>query len=280
MRWSVSLLLCLSAACVPPVSGEDAGIDAGTPVMLRVMTWNARQLGADGGTSAPVATQIAALKPDMVTLQELTSAAMLTDLLARLPGYEGRAGVLAAGSGNLLQAVLWKPDVVSVESVQDLFTSGAEATNFPRPPLAWVTKVTARSTEFGVVAVHLKAGTGSVNEQTRISALGALDSYLRGRVSSGERTLMLLGDFNEALSDPRSAEAFAPFTGDTYRVPTLALADAGVVTFLPARLYFDHVVTTLAVDAGTVSVPPLDTQVAGYRQDVSDHLPVILDVAF
>lgn len=78
----------------------------------------------------------------------------------------------------------------------------------------------------------------------------------------------------------RAPEAFARFTGDLYRLPTLALADAGAVTLLPARLYFDHVVATLGVDAGVVSVPSLNQQVSGDQQSVSDHLPVVFEVAF
>ena len=267
-----ALVVMFLAACIPAPGPQDAG---SSPVTVRVMTWNARQLGADGGTSAAVAEQVAALHPDLVTLQELTSAAMLDDLVARLPGYEGRAGVLAAGSGGLLQAVLWKPDVLSVESVENIFTSGTEAAGFPRPPLVWKTTVTARSAQFKVVAVHLKAGARAADEQTRITALSTLEQSIHADAAT-----LLLGDFNEALSDPRSGEAFAPFTGDRYRVQTLGLADAGVVTFLPAHLYFDHVVSTLALDAGTVTIPPLDTTVGGYLQNVSDHLPVVLDVTF
>jgi endonuclease/exonuclease/phosphatase family metal-dependent hydrolase len=271
------LLLLLSCARVDP-GPADSG--TGGPAVVRVMTWNARQLGADGGTSALVAEQVAALGPDLVTLQELTSAAMLTDLLSRLPGYDGRAGALAAGSGGLLQAVLWKQSAVEVEAVEDLFTTGAEAANFPRPPLAWVTTVPSRGARFGAVGVHLKAGARAADEATRLAALQALERHLRAKVGGGEPAMVLLGDFNEALSDPRSAEAFALFSGDLYRVPTLALADAGVVTFLPARLYFDHVVTTLGMDAGVATVPPLNARVAGYQQNVSDHLPVVFEVAF
>jgi endonuclease/exonuclease/phosphatase family metal-dependent hydrolase len=171
--------------------------------------------------------------------------------------------------------VLWKPDVLDVQSVENLFTSGAEAASFPRPPLTWKTTVTARAAELRVVAVHLKAGARAADEQARITALAALEQNIHN-----DSATLLLGDFNEALSDPRSAEAFAPFTGDRYRVQTLALADAGVVTFLPAHLYFDHIVSTVALDAGTVTIPPLDTTVSGYQQNVSDHLPVVLDVAF
>lgn len=272
------LALVLVCGCAP---SEPGPADAGSGLqVLRLMSWNARQLGADGGTSALVAQQVGALQPDLVTLQELTSAAMLGDLLSRLEGYDGRAGVLAAGSGNLLQAVLWRPEVVEVEAVEDLFTQGAEAAYFPRPPLAWVTKVPGRGARFGAVAVHLKAGARAADEATRIAALGALDRHLRAKVGAGEPAMVLLGDFNEALSDPRSVEAFAPFVTEAYQFPTLGLADAGAVTFLPARLYFDHVVTTAAMDAGTARVPPLDAEMAGYRENVSDHLPVVFEVAF
>ncbi len=290
------LLALVFAACSAPApadsgvidsgvadSGPDAGQQPVTPVPVRVMTWNVRQLGADGGSPQRVAELIAAQSPELVTVQELSSVATFTALeaLLRAQGYDGHAGELAPGSGDLLQAVFWKRATVTVTSAQNVFSTDGQ--RFPRPPLAWRTTLTARDAGFSVVAVHLKAGIRPADEQTRIDALGALDGWLRDRIDAGEPDWLLLGDFNEAPSDPRSAEAFAPFVREpaVFRALTPGLADAGVFTFVPRMILLDHVVATATLDGerdgGLPAALRLDQTVADFAA-VSDHLPLVLDL--
>lgn len=284
---ALCFILLVSACSAGPTVSTDAGVDAGTQapaaVPVRVMTWNVRQLGADGGTPNRVAALITAQQPDLVTVQEVTSTQTYDALAALLAdaGFAGHAGVLAASSGDLLQAVFWRTAKLSVTQPQNLFTS--DPVTFPRPPLTWRTEVTGRATGFNVLAVHLKAGIGNVNEQTRIDALKAIDSSLLTVIDAGTPDWLVLGDFNEATTDPRSAEAFASFEPAVFTALTPGLADAGVYTFLPRMLLLDHVVATRSLDGardgGLPRAPRLDVSESDYAT-VSDHLPLLLDLTF
>jgi endonuclease/exonuclease/phosphatase family metal-dependent hydrolase len=95
--------------------------------------------------------------------------------------------------------------------------------------------------------------------------------------------VVLLGDFNEVLTNPEGQAVLAPLLDTSaYRFRTEPLADASAVSFLPSGVMLDHIVTTIGLDAplsgAEARIPPLDTEVPRYEPDLSDHLPVVLSV--
>jgi endonuclease/exonuclease/phosphatase family metal-dependent hydrolase len=136
---------------------------------------------------------------------------------------------------------------------------------------------------FTVWVVHLKAGTQASDEETRRQAVLAIDAAVRADLLAGsDDDVLILGDFNEAPSDPMSAEVFAPILGAPadYSHLTWSLAQSGAVTFLPAGIMLDHMVATRGLDkelsGGVPEVPPVDASIADYQTAVSDHLPVVV----
>ncbi|HLU66455.1 MAG TPA: hypothetical protein VKZ63_09285, partial [Kofleriaceae bacterium] len=75
-------------------------------------------------------------------------------------------------------------------------------------------------------------------------------------------------------------EVFAPFLDAPadYQVRTDALPESAR-TFIPSGRVVDHVITTAALgddmSGAAPVIPPLDSQLGGYVDTVSDHLPVV-----
>ena len=100
--------------------------------------------------------------------------------------------------------------------------------------------------------------------------------------SSQPDNIVVLGDFNERLDDPRGNENWTPFLDTAkYVVRTQPLVDRGEASFISgSNAILDHIVTTRGFDdeagAATVVIPRVDDDVPNYRNDVSDHRPVAL----
>ena len=283
---ALSLLVCVGCAAAPPISVIDAGPIVADPVPLRLVSWNMRQLGADGGSAIHSAAFLEGLSADVISVQEISTEAAFADLRQRLPAFDGALGELGPASGSLRQAIFWRSATLKAGPINSLMQDQPDI--FPRPPLHARFELrgdAAPARGFETISIHFKASKTERDEQRRIEALTMLEQHMRV-LSASDDEVLLMGDYNEALSDPRATDAFAPFTSspERYRFLTAPLADAGVVTFLPARLLFDHLVMTRGLDGeldgGAPVVHRFDQQQADFQSKLSDHLPVMLDLTF
>lgn len=259
-----------------------------TTIPFRVVSWNLRQFGADGGTAAGHAAVLSALAPDVIAVQEVLEESAFNELTARMPGFESSLGPLASTAGGIRQGWLWRSSRARLRDSVALFTEAG--VDFPRPPLEATVDVLddgGTRASFIAVAVHLKAGARMADEDRRISAIAALETHIRGLVDSAKDDQVLsVGDYNEGFSDPRFATAFAPFSShpDRYQFLTASFADAGVSTFLPRSLFFDHVISTAGLngplDGGVPTIRRFDQEQPDFAASVSDHLPVTIDFTF
>jgi endonuclease/exonuclease/phosphatase family metal-dependent hydrolase len=171
--------------------------------------------------------------------------------------------------------------LLNVDGVEARFVGDA---SFPRPAVrANVSLVGHPDAAFTVWVVHLKAGTQATDEETRRQSILALDAAVRADLAAGsDPDVLILGDFNEAPSDPMSAEVFAPIFGAPadYNHLTWPLAQMGAVTFLPAGIMLDHIIATRDLDeeltGSAPEVPPVDASIPDYQTTVSDHRPVLV----
>jgi endonuclease/exonuclease/phosphatase family metal-dependent hydrolase len=171
--------------------------------------------------------------------------------------------------------------LLDVGGVEARFVGDA---SFPRPAVrATVSLKDHPDAAFTVWVVHLKAGTQAADEETRRKAVLAINAAVKADLAAGsDADVLILGDFNEAPSDPMAAEVFAPIFGAPadYSHLTWPLAQSGAVTFLPAGIMLDHMIATRGLDeelAGSApEVPPVDAKVADYQASVSDHRPVLV----
>ncbi|MGA9519862.1 MAG: endonuclease/exonuclease/phosphatase family protein [Myxococcaceae bacterium] len=279
------LLLVWGAGCIDPTPATPLpdAVPEPTPVPVRIATWNLRQFPASPEAPGRFAAAVQALDVDLLAVQEVEDADAFAQLLQALPAFEGVLGPPQAGSSPLRVGVLWRRDRLSLVDQRELFTTSTAL--FPRPPVRVDFEVVDTDSRFTAINVHLKAGTGGEDEQQRIDSAHVLASEIDAIVAAGEDEVILLGDFNEAFTDPRAAEFFGVFEARAgTRVLTRALDDAGQITFLPAKLVLDHMVTTSGLDeelhgqtAQAVTHPAWEPDGAAA---LSDHRPVRVETTF
>jgi endonuclease/exonuclease/phosphatase family metal-dependent hydrolase len=277
--------VALWGGCSEPT---DTSPDAGTPptepakATLHVATWNLKQFPATSDAPARMAEALQALDADVIAVQEVADPAAFQTLLNAMPGYQGVLGRPQAGNTPIRVGLLWRTSTVALGKSEELFTSSPL---FPRPALRADFGVAGVGAHFSVMTVHLKAGTTQADEQQRIDSARVLVGQLAEIQNAGEDEVLLLGDFNEAFGDRRAAEFFGIFEGDAgHTVLSRALQQSGQVTFIPAKIVLDHMVSTpgLKEEIGT-STPSVVTGLATPSDGgtaLSDHHPVRLELSF
>ncbi|MCK6587517.1 MAG: endonuclease/exonuclease/phosphatase family protein, partial [Polyangiaceae bacterium] len=247
-----------------------------------VATWNLKEFPQMPSSAGAVAGVVGDLGVDLLAVQEIEDEGALGEVAKMLGASYALNSLASAGTGPRL-GLLWRPSVLDVDAggVTARFVGDPA---FPRPAVRADVRLKDRpDTSFTVWVVHLKAGTQAADEETRRQAVIAIDAAVREEIAAGsDSDVLILGDFNEAPSDPKSAEVFAPFLGAPadYNHLTWPLAQSGAVTFLPAGIMLDHIIATRDLDeelsGGAPEVPPVDAAIADYQNAVSDHRPVIV----
>jgi endonuclease/exonuclease/phosphatase family metal-dependent hydrolase len=261
-----------------PAIGSDATFD--------LATWNIELFPKDPSTAALAADLITSMRLDVIVVEEVTDEAAWRELEARLPEHDAvlSSHVYSASEYQKL-GVLYRRGLVEVGPLQLLFSGDTRP--FPRPPIKLHVTVDDRvhaPLELDLVGVHLKAGVTADDRDRRREALIKLDTYLRAQVDGGgEDDVVVLGDFNEVVTDAAGQATLAPLLGapDRYTWQTAAYAQSGGITYLGfGGRGLDHIVTTAGLATETagaeLTVPRLDRIFGGYEPLLSDHLPVAL----
>ena len=245
---------------------------------LVTLSWNVEQFPLTGDTLEEVALQIEELDPDVIGFQEMRDPDAFQTLVDRLERYQAHLG---RGDGFTQVALLTRSDRIEVGSVTDLFVDDRNA--FPRAPVQ--AELSARAGDFDVpfdfTVLHLKALEDAESRERRRDAVEALRDLLDERAAGGAPDAVLVGDWNDRLTDVGQANVFSSFLGDPDRFDflTLPLAEDGQFTFVPSRSFIDHVLAA-RTSAGTLvprttEVVRLDQTVPDYVERISDHLPIL-----
>ncbi len=284
--------VCVLAACGPRRVLD--GSSGGAAAAWTLGTWNLETFSrdADDPRIANVAAEMESLAPDLLAVQELTTAtdAMAPQafdaLVAALPSYAGLHNPWQ--SWDTAVGLLYRPDVVTIVSTEELFADDPVA--FPRPPLR--ADVRLGSFELTLIVVHLKAYDDGLDR--RRAACAALDDYVRTTLD--DAAVILVGDFNDDPNEPPETNAF----GGTFldREPEYWFLTGGLppesVTETAywhevdgetvAGTFLDH-----AIASGEVveTYPRFRATIAGvdesdwdaWRALYSDHFPVLFALA-
>jgi endonuclease/exonuclease/phosphatase family metal-dependent hydrolase len=270
-------------AALPDVGSRDAsyGLAAvGSAARLDLGTWNIVNFPVAGDTTVDLVARILFdLQVDLIAVQEITDLRDFAVMLSLLPGYSGR--VSSDSYGFQRPGVVYRTGMFEISDVQLLFDS--DNTSFPRAPFQFdVDAVDPQGSahyQFTMIVVHLKAGSTSADEDARRSALAQLKTHLdQERTAQPDRDFVLLGDFNDQLTDGAADNVFQPFLDDSahYRFLDRALAQSGEDTYIGySGTMIDHILvadqdaTDFAGDS--TRVLHLDEQIANYEATVSDH---------
>lgn len=267
-----------------PPPRTDAFMKIGSADTLEIAAWNIENYPARNTTPARVADLIASMDLDVIVTEEIASETAWKELMARLPDHEGILSEHRYTPTDYQKiGIIYKPALVTPSKIELLFT--AETYPFPRPPFSAslaISDGTHAPLSIQVIGVHLKAGVAQEDGDRRRIALEKIDGYVRAQAAAGqEDEIVIAGDYNEVLNTTVGQTNFAPLLSapDLYTIHTKAAAEAGEVSFIPASIMLDHIVTTAPLAdevAGAQLVIPRLQTLPQYTSEVSDHLPVVL----
>ena len=289
-KYVLGLALAL-AACAGQGDDDAAGFDAGAddaaradadpgphPGEVWVAAWNLQEFPKAESTVARVTEVLPSLEADLLGIEEVGDLAAFAQLDSALADYDG---LLADdGDGYTRVGLFYRRGTVEILAQETLFADDPSA--FPRPPLH--VTVRTQGIELDVLVLHLKALSDPDSQARRAAAIVKLDGWLRGQLAAApERQFLLVGDWNDELTDAGSDNVFAPMLArpEAYDFLTLPLAqDPEATTYIPIDgSFIDHMLLTRnALDdwgAGVTQVVHLDDSVPGYRSVISDHRPVL-----
>lgn len=276
-----------------PTIGEAATLDLGT--------WNLEWFGDPGNGPADEGLQVtnigrvlAASEVDIWAVQEVVGEAHFQSLVAGLPGFSGllandprvvRGPAYYNGFGGNEQKVglIFREAAVEIVSAAVVLTESDD--EFAgRPPLEvrFRVRLGGVSEEIVVLALHAKAGAGEADYLRRQGAADALKLYLDTVHPS--TPVAVLGDFNDDMDVSIFGGNPPPYLGllsdsASYRVPTLAISEAGVASTVNYPDVVDHHLVTDELWSryivGSAAALRFGNVIEDYGETTSDHYPVV-----
>jgi len=287
-----SLILLISLFSCNERIVTDDGDGGFTPVITPVgdsttfemATWNLAFFPQQGSATVNTTKDIIrSLGVDMYGVEEIANIDAFNQLVDSLDGWKGVLSGDTYSDGSYQKTgLLYNARFITVSGAHSIFTNDGYA--FPRPPLqAYVEVKDAEGLKynFNVIVLHLKARGGADNEARRKAACEKLEAYISDQISSGaDADFVVLGDWNDQVSDPQDTNVFTAFLSktDQYRFLTQGLTESSYISTTYASL-IDHIMITAdseaEYDGGITEVRYLDNEIPGFRSLVSDHRPVI-----
>ena len=275
-------------ACANPIEKEKNSSDGNNSLLpnldlqdgIEVVTWNIENFPKLGQrTIDSVASIITSLNADIYCLQEISSMAMFTDLVEILDEY---SYVASDATEYLNLVVLYKKNKFIVRNQSSLFTDNMYEFAY-RPPLRIeMTFLGQNAIDFTLINMHLKCCDNGFNR--RVASSDILYDYLNSSVQAGILNHIVVGDWNDDISDPYSENSFNIFLDDTenYKYVTYenALSGTNIHDSYPSYPSFiDHIMISKDLfdefGDGDVQTLRLGDYISGYDEIISDHRPVV-----
>ena len=279
--------LYLVFSCANPVE-KDSGDNSSETLFpdlnlengIEVVTWNIERFPKLGQrTIDSVANIINSLNADIYCLQEISSLPMFLELVEMLDGYN----YIASDATDYLNlVVLYKENQFIVRSQLSLFTDSVYEFAY-RPPLRLeMTYLGQNSFDFTLINMHLKCCNNGYDR--RKASVDILHDYLNSSVQSGIVNHIVVGDWNDDISDSYNQNSFNIFLedNDNYRYVTYdnAHSNTNIYDSFPSYPSFiDHIMISADLfekeGSGDVQTIRLGDYISGYDEIISDHRPVV-----
>lgn len=275
-------------ACANPIEKEKNSSDGNNSLLpnldlqdgIEVVTWNIENFPKLGQrTIDSVASIITSLNADIYCLQEISNMAMFTDLAEILDEY---SYVASDATEYLNLVVLYKKNQFIVRNQSSLFTDNMYEFAY-RPPLRIeMTFLGQNAIDFTLINMHLKCCDNGFNR--RVASSDILYDYLNSSIQAGILNHIVVGDWNDDISDPYSENSFNIFLDDTenYKYVTYenALSGTNIHDSYPSYPSFiDHIMISKDLfdesGDGDVQTLRLGDYISGYDEIISDHRPVV-----
>jgi len=289
-----SCLIFLLGSCAEPVEKEPpeelTGLENfkfGTDSTLEIITWNLKEFPlANSETVTYVSQIIYYLDVDIIALQEIGDASKFDEVVADLnqrdslsiwDGYRSDEAYL-----NIDLAIIFKSSYVISNYIYEIYQNDSDA--FPRPPL--IIDFNIGNIQYFVINNHLKALSGSDNEDRRRAASQKLQDYIQANLA-GEN-VVIVGDLNDEIQEPADQNVFQNFINapTEYKFTDMEIAIGSQYSWsypsYPSHL--DHILITselfdeFAKSESEVKTIRIHDELEGgwnvYSTKISDHLPV------
>ena len=284
------LVLLQLMGCLLLTAQSIQDLTFGTEATLDIMTWNVEQFPKNGETTVTyVKDIIEALDVDIVALQEVNDITYFNQMVTSMNAYEG----YLESSFFAGLAYIYKPDVIQINAIYEIFTTSEYWSYFPRSPM--VMDLTYKGERFIVINNHFKCcGDGILDlndmgdeETRRFIASDFLKSYIDTNLPNDK--VIVLGDLNDSLTDDSQNNVFQNILDDPqYAFADLAIANGSSLDWSyptwPSHL--DHILITdelfsefEQVDSDIQTLKLEDYLSGGwqvYDANISDHRPVAL----
>ena len=284
------LVLLQLMGCLLLTAQSIQDLSFGTEATLDLMTWNIEQFPKNGETTVTyVKDIIEALDVDIVALQEVNDISNFNQMVASMSDYEG----YLQSSFFAGLAYLYKPDVIQINAIYEIYTASEYWSYFPRSPM--VMDLTYKGERFIVINNHFKCcGDGILDlndmgdeETRRFIATDYIKLYIDTNFPDDK--VIVLGDLNDSLTDDSQNNVFQNILDDPqYAFADLAIANGSSLDWSyptwPSHL--DHILITDELFSefehvnSDIQTLKLEDYLSGgwqvYDATISDHRPVAL----
>ena len=282
------VLISIFFSCASPTEQEN--INSGSSVELlpdlnlengiEIVTWNIEFFPKLGQrTMDSVQKIIKSLNADIYCLQEISSRNSFEELAESLTEYDF---VISEDTDYLNLVVLYKKNDFTVRSQSSLFTNSVYEFAY-RPPLRLeMTYLGQNAFDFTLINMHLKCCNNGYDR--RKASVDILYDYLNNSVQSGIVNHIVVGDWNDDISDSYNQNSFNIFLedNDNYRYVTYdnAHSNTNIHDSFPSYPSFiDHIMISADLfekeGSGDVQTIRLGDYISGYDEIISDHRPVV-----
>lgn len=244
-----------------------------------IMAWNVESFPKSQGAAEVVTTTIRAQLPTIAAFEEVQGVQLLEQSLDAVTDY----ALVAENDPPYALVAAVDTARASILDSGSIFTDDTYL--FPRAPLVARIALTS-GFQLDLVVVHQKAQVDEESEQRRRDANARLVAWCAQRIASGTTPIVLVGDFNDQVTDTGAEDVFGSFkasTDPTYWFLTANSEESGEYSYVPFRSFIDHQITTESMRTThpntQTAVLHLDAEVADYVSRVSDHRPVKVDFA-
>ena len=280
-------VLYLVVSCANPIEKEESHSptnsllpDLGLEDGIEIVTWNIENFPKLGQrTIDSVANIITSLNADIYCLQEISNLSMFLELVEILDGY---SYIESNATEYFNLVVLYKNNKFIVRSQSDLFSDNMYEFAY-RPPLRLeMTFLGDSAIDFTLINMHLKCCDNGYDR--RVASASLLYDYLNSSVEAGVVHHIVVGDWNDDISDQYSENSFNIFLDDTenYKYVTYENAHSGTNihdSYPSYPSFIDHIMISRDLfeqaENGDVQTIRLGDYISGYDQIISDHRPVV-----
>ena len=290
IRFFYITCIFLFFSCASVVEKEDVDSNSSTSLLpnlnldngIEVVTWNIEFFPKQAQrTIDSVYNIITSLNADIYCLQEIHNINSFKNLAEDLIEYDY---VISEDTDYLNLVVLYKKNNFVVRSQASLFIDSMYEFA-SRPPLRLeMTYIGQNPIDFTLINMHLKCCNDGFTRRVQSSEI--LYEYLKNSVQLGYVNHIIVGDWNDDISDSYSQNSFNIFLEDqdTFKFVTYENAHSSSNTYdsFPGfgnGSFIDHIMISSDLfeefENGDVQTLRLGDYISGYDEIISDHRPVV-----